>query len=135
MSTCECENVCWDCGCVAVDWTLAWAVSGETGICLKTTYCVHSVCSGDAANHKGASDLQGNASQDYTNMNRLAVCHISVTSAALCKCELHGSYLHSQHNPQLAADVKLQQYCFTVRQIFLSYLYKLPLCKVDSLKE
>ncbi len=70
-------------------WVCGWgldtggAVSRETGICLKTTYCVSGVCSGDAANHRGVSDLQGNASKHYTNMSRLAVCHVSVTSAGL----------------------------------------------------
>lgn len=90
-------------GCIAGDWRLdtGGAVSRETGICLKTTYCVSSVCSGDAANHRVASDLQGNASQHYTNMSRLAVCHISVTTAGLCKCELHVSSLYSQHTPNL----------------------------------
>ncbi len=73
------------------------AVSRETGICLKTTYCVSAVCSGDAANHRGVSDLQCNPSQHYTNMSRLAVCHIAVTSASPCKYELHVSSLYLQH--------------------------------------
>lgn len=75
------------------------AVSRETGICLKMTYCVSGVCSGDAANHRGVSDLQGNASQHYTNTSRLAVCRIPVTSAGLCKSELHVSPLFLKHTP------------------------------------
>lgn len=84
MSLCESASVQmspkkqWVCG-----WGLdtGRAVSRETGICLKTTYCVSSVCSGDAANRRGVSDLQGNTSQYYTNTCRLAVCRISITSA------------------------------------------------------
>lgn len=32
-------------------------VSRETGICLKTTYSVSCVCSGNAANHSSVHDL------------------------------------------------------------------------------
>lgn len=109
------------------------AVSGETGICLKTTHCVGSVCSGDAANHRGAPDLQGNASQHYTNMNRLAVCHISVTSAGWCKCELHVSSLYSQHTPvsllmlHFNDTVTLRQICTSWHQSKLAQVFQFSL--------
>lgn len=47
------------------------AVSRETGICLKMTHSTSCVCSGDAANHRRASDLWANVCQHYTSTQHL----------------------------------------------------------------
>lgn len=111
------------------------AVSRETGICLKTTHCVSSVCSGDAANHRGVSDLQCNASQHYTNMSRLAVYDIAVTSVGLYKYELHVSSLCVQHTPNSLlmfplSDTALQSYKYQKVKVDINTIY--PECLVFS---
>lgn len=79
VQVCKCElglqEKQWVCG-LGLD--SGGAVSRETGICLKTACCLSGVCSGNAANHRGVTDLQGNASQHYTNMSR--PCSLSYPS-------------------------------------------------------
>lgn len=102
-------------------WVCGWgldtgrAVSRETGICLKTTHCVSSICSGDAAYRRGVSDLQGNTSQYYTNTCRLAVRRISITSAGWFTCV----FFALAACLWIAADVLLQreQYSKSARLI------------------
>lgn len=66
---------------------LGEAVSRETGICLKMTHSMSCVCSGDAANHRRASDLWPNACLHYTNT-------LSQVPRNICRCVQVRTYTH-----------------------------------------